>query len=156
MPVEFLTDDQAAAYGRHTQPPTRAQLERFFFLDDADGDLVDRHRGEHNRLGFAVQLGTVRFLGTFLTDPLDVPTPVVAYLADQLKIADPSCLARYGQRRQTQDEHAIEIRRAYGYREFAATAAELQEFLTARAWTSNESARMLFDRATATGGGPTG
>jgi len=34
--------------------------------------------------------------------------------------------------------------------------AELQEFLTARAWTSNESARMLFDRATATGGGPTG
>jgi hypothetical protein len=32
-----------------------------------------------------------------------------------------------GERRQTQDEHAIEIRRAYGYREFAEAAGELRE-----------------------------
>ncbi len=74
---------------------------------------------------------------------------MVAYASEQLGIADPSCFTRYGERRQTQDEHAIEIRREYGYRDYAAAAAELHEFLTARAWTSNESARMLFDRATA-------
>lgn len=27
----------------------RAELERFFFLDDIDRDLVAKHRGEHNR-----------------------------------------------------------------------------------------------------------
>jgi hypothetical protein len=148
MPVEFLTDAQAAAHGRFTRPPNRAQLERFFFLDDVDRALVDRHRGEHNRLGFALHLGTVRFLGTFLSDPLGIPPPVVAYVAEQLRIGDASCLARYGDRRQTQNEHAIEIGRAYGYRGFAEAADELRQFLTARAWTSNESARMLFDRAT--------
>ncbi len=61
MPVEFLSDEQVAAYGKFTAEPSQAELERFFFLDDVDRELVGRRRGEHNRLGFAVQLGTVRF-----------------------------------------------------------------------------------------------
>lgn len=39
MPVEFLSDDQAAVYGRFEGPPSRAELERFFSLDDADRAL---------------------------------------------------------------------------------------------------------------------
>ena len=80
MPVEFLSDEQAAAYGRFNGAPGRAELERCFFLDDADRELVRRRRSEQNRLGFALQLTTVRFLETFLADPLDVPWVVVEYL----------------------------------------------------------------------------
>ncbi|WTA41281.1 DUF4158 domain-containing protein (plasmid) [Streptomyces sp. NBC_00846] len=32
--MEFLTDEQAEAYGTFTEVPTRPELERFFFLDD--------------------------------------------------------------------------------------------------------------------------
>jgi hypothetical protein len=42
--------------------------------------LIDRHRGDNNRLGFAVQLGTVRFRSTFLPNPAEVPPGVVAYV----------------------------------------------------------------------------
>jgi hypothetical protein len=47
MPVEFLTDDEAAAYGRFTGPPSQADLERVFFLDDEDRALVGQRRGDH-------------------------------------------------------------------------------------------------------------
>ena len=70
MPVDFLSDDQVAAYGRFVGSPSQLELERFCFLDDTDQELVGGHRGDHNRLGFSLQLVTVRALGTFLTDPL--------------------------------------------------------------------------------------
>jgi hypothetical protein len=69
LPVEFRADDEAAAYGRYAGVPSQADLERVFFLDDESLTLVDRRRGEHMTPGFALQLVTVRWLGTFLEDP---------------------------------------------------------------------------------------
>ena len=86
MPVEFLTDDEAAAYGRYAGPPSQADPERVFFLDDEDRKLVDLRRGDHMKAGFALQMVTVRWLGTFLEDPLDVPGEVLDFVAGQLGI----------------------------------------------------------------------
>ncbi|WP_406167417.1 hypothetical protein [Streptomyces sp. NBC_00996] len=33
MPVEFPTDEQAEAYGKFAEEPTRPELERLFHLD---------------------------------------------------------------------------------------------------------------------------
>src|SRR5680860_302345 len=101
MPVEFLTDDEAAAFGRFAGMPSRTDLERVFFLDDEDLALVAARRGEHSRLGFALQLVTVRWLGTFLEDPLDVPVVVLDFMAEQLGVDDPSRVKEYTERRTT-------------------------------------------------------
>jgi Domain of unknown function (DUF4158) len=101
----------------------------------------------HNRLGFAVQLTTVRFLGTFLAEPTDVPSDAVAYVPAQLGIRDVACLADYAARPTTAWEHAAEIRRIYGYRDFTdpAESFRLVRWLYTRAWLSSEQPSVLFD-----------
>ena len=64
MPVEFLTDEQAAAFGRFLARPLQAELDRAFLLDEADFVLLGRRRGDHDRPGFCLYLTTLRFLGT--------------------------------------------------------------------------------------------
>ena len=105
---------------------------------------------EHMWLGFAVQLGTVRFLGTFLDDPAAVPAGVAADLVRQLAIADPGCLAQYDASR-VRWLHAAEIRQRHGYREFTDRFMRfrLARSLYALCWTGTDRTSVLFDRATA-------
>jgi len=55
VPVEFLSDDQVAAYERFVGDLSRSELEGFFLLDATALDLIARKRGEHNRLGVGLQ-----------------------------------------------------------------------------------------------------
>jgi TnpA family transposase len=149
MPVSFLTDEQQRRYGRYVGELTADQLAHYFHLDDADRELIMVRRGDHNRLGFALQLGTVRYLGTFLENPLETPPGVVAYVARQLGIADSACFAQYcaGEQRW---EHAAEIRHRYGYRDFSSGAVlwRLNRWLYALCWSGTDRPSLLFDRAT--------
>jgi hypothetical protein len=122
MPVDFLTQDQERRYGRYAESPSPAQLAQYFHFDDADRALISHRRMDHNRLGFALQLGTT----------------------------DPACLPQYGTG-ETHWDHAHEIRQNYGYRAFTDPSEyfRLVRWLYARAWVSDERPSMLFDLATA-------
>lgn len=114
-----------------------------------DRALVEKRRGDANRLGFSIQLGTVRCLGAFLADPVDVPTPAVDYMAAQLGVGDPSCLKAYSHREKTRLEHQWKIVQVYGYRDFASAEEELSAWIGDRAWTTGEGPRALFGGAVA-------
>jgi hypothetical protein len=66
----------------------------------------------------ALQICTVRYIGLFLEDPLDVPWPMVEYLAAQLGITGAWCVKRYVKRGKIAYEHSWEICRRFGYHKF--------------------------------------
>jgi len=56
-------------YGRFARELSPDELAGCFFFSDDDRRRIASRRRDTNRLGFAVQLGTVRYLGRFLEDP---------------------------------------------------------------------------------------
>jgi TnpA family transposase len=150
MPISFLTPTQRENYGCYAASPTPDQLSRFFHLNDEDLAQIRNCRGEHNRLGFALQLSTVRYLGTFLDDPVAVPFEVVQVLANQLDISKLDGLPAYGVGKQRW-EHAAHIRRHFGYSDITEPRIgfRLTRWLFVLCWTGTERPSVLFDRATA-------
>jgi TnpA family transposase len=149
MPVSFLTEEQRQRYGRFCGEPTQEQLSRYFFLDDRDRRIVNSHRGDHSRLGFAVQLCTARFLGTFLEDLSDVPPGVIHCVARQLGVEQLSCFFYYRDS-ETRWDHAAEIRQHCGFREYTDVSIQfrMNRWLYALCWTGTDRPGVLFDRAT--------
>ena len=149
MPVGFLTAEQRVRYGKFGDPLTAAQLAQSFYFDDRDHQLINRRRSSPNRFGFAIQLGTVRFLGTFLDHPQAVSIEIQQYVAEQLNLA----LADFEAytHPQTWWDHTVVICQTYDYTQFSDHPGHwrLLRWLYARAWWSEETPSVLFDQTTA-------
>ncbi len=150
MPVSFLTEPQERRFGRFDGEPSGDQLVRYFHLDDTDKAFIRSRRGDHMRLGVAMQLGAVRFLGTFLDDITETPTRVSSFLGRQIGVSSGTDVAAY-QVSRWRWRHEKEIRDRYGYASFNEPFLQfrLNRWLYALCWTGTDRPSVLFDRATA-------
>lgn len=148
MPVSFLTEDQIRRYGRFASEPSCDQLVRYFHLDDVDRAFVAEHRGDRNRLGVAIQLGSVRMLGVFLDDLTSAPISALRYAVEQLGLDDLEAISTYANDR-GRARHIPRIRARYGYRVATdrGVSFRLNRFLYALCWTGTDRPSALFDRA---------
>ena len=121
----------------------REELFRFFTLTPADLAFIDPGRGPADRLGLAVTLCTLPWIGFVPDEVAAAPRVVVARLAEQLQV-DPDGIRSYGRRVKTRTEHLRLVARYLGWR--APTTLELKEldqFLLVRAM-EHDSPLLLF------------
>ena len=76
-------------------PVDRAGLIEHYVLSEQDISLIRQRRGDHNRLGIAVQLALLRFPGTALQADETPPKELINFLARQLHVPSSTQLRRY-------------------------------------------------------------
>src|SRR5271166_1145162 len=114
MPLQgLLTEPQRLAFNA---PATDERgMVRHYTLIPEDLDLINRRRGDPNRLGFALMLCYMRFPGRVLQQGEQPPTALCAFVAEQLGL-DAAQFGDYAERDQTRREHVLEIETALGLR----------------------------------------
>ena len=142
MSTSFLTAAERERWQRFPETIPQDDLAVYFLLSADDQREVNRQREPFNRLGYALQLCTLRYLGFVPTDFTATPEVVVTFVAEQLGIA-PRVLALYDNR-ETQSDHRRHVRTYLGFR--PATPMDvyaLQTWLLARALEHDKPTLLL-------------
>src|SRR5712692_7429364 len=142
MSSSFLSAAERERWQRFPATIPQDDLAVYFFLSEDDAREVNRQREPFNRLGYALQLCTLRYLGFVPTDFTATPEVAVTFVAEQLGIA-PRVLAQYDNRR-TQSDHRRYVRAYLGFR--PATPLDvyaLQAWLVARALEHDKPTLLL-------------
>lgn len=109
------------------------ELARFFMLTGQDRHVVELHRGDHNRLGFACHIAWLRWLGWQPNDRGGAPPAATEFLVQQLNVS-PACLADYPSNVRQRQMHAEQARRHLGWRAYQQADAKALV-----AWLSREA-----------------
>jgi len=115
MPVQLFTEAERGKRDRFPEVIAYEDLVIYFTLSARDHESIPRSSAPHNRLGYALQLCALRFMG-FVPDALNsAPSVAVAFVAQQLRVK-PEVFADYGRRTQTRQEHLQVVQAHLGYR----------------------------------------
>jgi len=87
----------------------------FFTLSDSDKAEIPIYSSAANRLGYALQLCALRFMGFFPDNLRNTSFLIVEYVANQINV-NPVVLAEYGSRAHTRTDHQKKIMTYLGYR----------------------------------------
>jgi TnpA family transposase len=115
MPIGFLTRTERERLNRFPAQIPDEDLRIFFLLSGADQTVINKQREAHTRLGFAMQLCALRYLGFAPDDLNTAPWDAVVYVAQQLAVS-PDALATYGRRIPTRTLHLQHVQAHLGFR----------------------------------------
>ena len=109
-------------------PEDEGELIRRYTLTKPDLAFVRQHRGNHNRLGIAVQMSYLQYPGRVLGEKEAPYEPILKLVSAQLAIV-PAAREFYAARDETRREHLAELLPRMGMAQFAGT-----HYRSAEAW----------------------
>ena len=124
MPSLFLTDSERKRLASFPSTISDSDVIAYFTLSDNDKEQVPKTAAAYNRLGFALQLCTLRYMGFCPENLESAPLNVVAYLAKQLGTGTVN-LTDYGKRAHTRSDHYLAAQAYLHFRKATPTDLKL-------------------------------
>lgn len=115
MPVSFLSEAERLRLNSFPTDLSNDDLIAYFTLSDTDLLQIPKTASASNRLGVALQLVLLRFLGFHLVELKSLPQAIVGYVAQQIG-ARADQINFYGEREQTRTNHQRFIEKYLGFR----------------------------------------
>lgn len=144
MPGKFLTSVERERLNKFPEEISSADIFAFFRLSECDIAQLPMKSKNYNRLGFALQLCTLRYLGFCPDDLMTAPLSVISYVANQIDV-DADVISFYSQREQTRTEHLTKISDYLGFRKASKKDIEnLSIWLNERALEHNKPILLFY------------
>ena len=143
MPASIFSDAELARLASFPEEIPSSDLIRDFTLTGVDRDLISIRRGVGNRLGVALQLCALRYLGFVPPDLTAAPESAIRFVADQLELS-PEELHGYARREQTRRAHVAEIREHLGFSLPGQQDLELLEAWLVERALEHDAPKLLF------------
>jgi hypothetical protein len=143
MPGTFLTAKERERLASFPDDIPHWDLLTSFTLTDEDHTFMKTYWNDPHRLGVALQLGAVRYLGFCPTHLHAAPLDTIAFLAEQLHV-DSTVFQDYGTRRMTRSAHFQAVLDHLGFRRVQEKEHEqLLTWLTERALEHDKPTLLL-------------
>jgi TnpA family transposase len=97
MPVQFLSEADHDRLNRFPEEIPKDEHFTYFLLSEADHTEIGKQRSDSTRLGFAVQICALRYMGFVPNNLLSIPPQTLKYIAQQLQVL-PDALTQYSDR----------------------------------------------------------
>ena len=143
MPGTFLTTAERERLSRFPDAVSHPDLMTYFALSHNDQAFLDPYRSDSTRLGVALQLCAMRYLGFCPVQISTAPQEVIRSLAAQLHVPSET-LGAYGSRAKTRQGHVQDVLSYLGFRRFQSDDQDaLQEWLLERALEHDKPTLLL-------------
>lgn len=143
---QLLSDEQRSNYLEISDDISEWELGGYFTLSKEDIRIINTHRRDYNKLGFATLLCVIRYTGWILSHINYIPDIILDYLSNQLQIPGWE-FKNYANRTNTQYEHTKEITEIYNYKSFDKQfAKKVFDFIYEKS-IGNSNSNYLIDEA---------
>jgi hypothetical protein len=143
MPGTFFTAAERARLACFPEAVSPPDLMSYFALSEHDHAFLEPYRTDSTRLGVALQLCAMRYLGFCPGQISAAPHDVITYLAAQLHVPSAS-IGGYGNRAKTRQDHMQDVLSYLGFRRFQPDdQGALQDWLLERALEHDKPTLLL-------------